>query len=138
MSQQQQQQRRGRKPKCTVAQIVAACEGSRGVAVAVAHKLRVHRCTVDRALAKYPEVREALKAAEEELVDLVELKLFSRALVDGNMTAITYILDNKGKSRGYGQKSVKVEGPGLDADRLAAMRAALAAPAPPSPDEESQ
>ncbi len=136
---QQQQQRRGRKPKCTVAQIVAACEGSRGVAVAVAHKLRVHRCTVDRALAKYPEVREALKAAEEELVDLVELKLFNRALVDGNMTAITYILDNKGKSRGYGQKRVKVESDApLDADRLAAMRAALAAPAPPPPDEEGQ
>lgn len=133
MSGQEQKRRPGRPPKRTVPQIIEACKGSMGVAVAVARKLGVARCTVDRAIAKYPEVRAALAEAEAELVDLTELKLFARALNDGNMTAIIYILDTKGKSRGYGQKSIKVESDApLDADRLAALRAELAPASPPA------
>ena len=63
-----------RPPRFTAAQVVEACEGSRGIVAVVARKLGCDRDTVIRASERWPEVRAALEGAKEHVVDLLEIK----------------------------------------------------------------
>jgi len=93
-----------KQPRYTPAEIVAACEGSRGVLAVVARKLGCDRDTVERARDRWPEVDAALRGAKEHVIDLVEVKLYDKAIKEGDITALKYILNTHGKQRGYGAK----------------------------------
>lgn len=93
-----------RPPRFTAAQVVEACEGSRGVIAVVARKLGCDRDTVIRASERWPEVREALAGAKEHVVDLLEIKIYDKAIKEGDIKALRYLLNTHGKSRGYGSQ----------------------------------
>lgn len=98
-----------RQPRFTAAEIIEACEGSRGVLAVVARKLGCDRDTVDRARHRWPEVERALVASKEHVIDLLEIKMYDKAIKDGDITALKYMLNTHGKSRGYGQKQEPTE-----------------------------
>jgi len=91
------------KPRYTAKEIAKACEGSNGVVAVVAKKLSVSRDTVDRAAAKYPEVRAALNEARETAIDAIEGRVIQRAL-EGDMRAAVFVLESKGRKRGWGKE----------------------------------
>lgn len=96
--------RPGRPTRYTPAEIIAACEGSRGVLAVVARKLGCNRETVEKAVERWPEVAAALKGAKEHVVDLLEIKIYDKAIKEGDITALKYLLNTHGKARGYGAK----------------------------------
>jgi hypothetical protein len=96
-------------PRRSEAEVLAAIPGTFGVITAVARRLGVDRDTVMNYRARWPSVQAALKAEGERLLDLAEAKLFKRALEDENERCLFYLLDNKGRSRGYGRQSVEVQ-----------------------------
>jgi len=91
------------KPRHAAKEIAKACEGSNGVVAVVAKKLSVSRDTVDRAAAKYPEVRAALNEARETAIDVIEGTVFARA-ISGDMRAAVFVLESKGRKRGWGKE----------------------------------
>lgn len=56
---------------------------------------------------KSPKIDEAVKESRHKLLDKAEQKLFDK-LESGNEWAISKVLDNLGRERGYGQKSADV------------------------------
>lgn len=84
--------------------MIAACEGSRGVISVVARRLGCDRDTVERACDRWPEVAAALKSAKEHVVDLLEIKIYDKAIKEGDITALKYMLNTHGKARGYGAR----------------------------------
>lgn len=102
-----------RPPRFTAAQVVEACEGSRGVVAVVARKLGCDRDTVIRASERWPEVRAALAGAKEHVVDLLEIKIYDKAIKDGDIRALRYLLNTHGKARGYGQQP-EAQGPSFE------------------------
>ena len=97
-------------PRRSEAEVLAAIPGTFGVVTAVARRLGVDRDTVMNYRARWPSVQHALKAEAERLLDLAEAKLYKRALEDDNERCLFYLLDNKGRSRGYGRMpSVEVQ-----------------------------
>jgi hypothetical protein len=138
-------------PRRSEAEVLAAIPGTFGVITAVARRLGVDRDTVMNYRTRWPPVQAALKAEGERLLDLAEAKLFKRALEDENERCLFYLLDNKGRSRGYGRQSVEVqhtgevthahrvtvEPPDIAAalDLLAGLGLGAAAPAPTAVDQ---
>lgn len=84
----------------TKAKIAKALKASGGIQSAAAELLGCTRETVAHAVARWPELRDVIDEATEEIVDLAERQLFS-AVRDGNMTAIIFALKCRGKRRGY-------------------------------------
>jgi len=90
----------GRKQKYTAQQVIDACPETGGIMALVAKKLGCDRSTVLRYAKRYPTVRRALDAADEEATDLAENKLM--VLINKeHWPAIRYRLATKGKNRGY-------------------------------------
>lgn len=89
-----------------VQDFIEAFLDSGGIIKDVAHKLGCDRQAVVDAISKYPDVRAAFELEREKLTDLVESRLIEQ-ISQGNMTAISYYLDRKGASRGYGKPEKK-------------------------------
>jgi len=70
----------------------------------VARKLGCDRETVEKARDRWPEVKAALENAREHVVDLLEAKMYEKALKEGDITALKYMLNTHGKARGYGER----------------------------------
>jgi hypothetical protein len=79
----------------------------------VARKLGCDRDTVIRASERWPEVRAALEGAKEHVVDLLEIKIYDKAIKDGDIRALRYLLNTHGKARGYGQQP-ETQGPSFE------------------------
>jgi len=86
----------------TAEEVCAACEGTGGIKALVAKKLGCSRRTVDRYQKRYASVRDALEQADEEITDLAQARAAGLIKAD-YWPAIKYVLDTKGKERGYGQ-----------------------------------
>lgn len=96
--------RAGRPLRFTAAEVVAACEGSRGILAVVARKLGCDRETVEKARDRWPEVRAALEGSREHVYDLLEIKIYDKAIKDGDIRALRYLLNTHCRARGYGQR----------------------------------
>lgn len=60
----------------------------------------ISRQTLDNWIKKFDTLREEIEDMNEEVLDLAETKLL-QALNNGEKWAIIYMLDTKGKDRGY-------------------------------------
>lgn len=85
--------------------IIASIKKFDGKVAVVAQDLKVSTNTIYNYSYKFKAVKTALKNAQDhwdcDLVDTAEVKL-KKAVNKGYPWAIRYVLDNKGKSRGYG------------------------------------
>ncbi len=84
--------------------IIAAIYKGKGKITLVAESLGVSRQTVYTYRDSYKSIANAIEDSrltfDEGLLDIAEVKL-RQALFDGEQWAIKYVLDKKGKSRGY-------------------------------------
>ena len=92
------------KPKRTTAQIIQAIRGSRGIKTHIASRLDVSRSTLDRYLHRCPECKAAYEVEVEVLLDQAEAKLYQLAIKEGQEKSLHFLLERKGRSRGYGKR----------------------------------
>lgn len=90
----------GRKPRFKVAQVEEALRQSGGVYTLAANRLGTSRQSIANYVKRHPSLVSALDEIQETTLDIAEAGLLKH-LQDGDKTAIFYILNNKGKSRGY-------------------------------------
>lgn len=94
--------------KRTKEQILKEIKGSGGIVSKIAQRLGINRKTLYNYRQKWPEIDEAIKEAEEDGLDLAENQLMNRVAM-GDLKAIMYYLDNKGRRRGWGQKQQNIQ-----------------------------
>ena len=94
--------------KLTKSMLIKAIEGSNGIILTIAQKLKVDRKTIRNYLKKYPELNELLQEEKENILDFAESKLIKK-IQEEDPWAIKFILLNQGQSRGYGDKDFKIE-----------------------------
>jgi hypothetical protein len=82
-----------------------------GTLTAMARALGVSRATAARYAQRWPDVREALAAAREALVDLAEEQL-RRAVEQGDLRVVLFVLRTLGRGRGYGPPLAPAAGGG--------------------------
>lgn len=99
------------KPKFTTEQIIEAIHATKGMVYLAAERLGCTPQTIYNRRDKVAAVREAMRAEDEKVNDLAELKLY-QAIQNGEPWAVKYRLSTKGKTRGY---SERVEVTGADA-----------------------
>ena len=83
-------------------EIIDAIAKGLGIKTAIAKRLGCARHTLNRWIKDHPSIAAAFSEAEDILLDTAEHKLVEQVL-SGDIKAIKYLLDTKGKSRGYGQ-----------------------------------
>lgn len=83
-------------------QVLDAIAQGLGIKTSIAKRLGISRALLDRWIKENPTVAAAFDEAVEILIDTAEHKLMEQVL-GGDMRAIKYLLDTKGKTRGYGQ-----------------------------------
>lgn len=76
---------------------------SRGLVTVAAKMLGCEPHTVHRYIRDFPTVAAALKEAREGILDMTEARLF-QAANEGEQWAVTFLLKNIGKDRGYMEK----------------------------------
>lgn len=93
-------------------EIIDAIKKYHGKVAFVAQSLSVSTATIYNYVNKYSTVKAALDDAQnnwdEGLLDTAESKL-QKAVNNGDVWAIRYILNTKGKKRGYGEKNNAVD-----------------------------
>lgn len=87
----------------TAEQVRDALIKSRGLVTVAARTLECNPHTIRAYIAKYPTVAAALKEAREGILDMTEARLF-QAANEGEQWAVTFLLKNIGKDRGYMEK----------------------------------
>jgi hypothetical protein len=92
---------RGRKPKVLdKGEVIRALEAEGGQLTYAAKKLNIHFRTLKRYINDNDDVKEALFAIEEAMLDTAEATLW-KAIEEGNLKATIFYLKTKGKKRGY-------------------------------------
>lgn len=81
-------------------EVIGAIRRCNGILAATARELKTSRNTVRRYIETYPDVAAVYKEASETVLDLAEQRLF-RAVNNGSIRAIMFLLKTKGKHRGY-------------------------------------
>lgn len=84
-------------------QIIEALRASKGMVYIAADALGCTAKTVYNYIERYPEVKEARKAARGRTLDVGELKLFN-AVERDEAWAIAFLLKTLGKERGYTER----------------------------------
>lgn len=97
----------GRPLKYTVEQVVEAIKDTGGIKTEVCQRLNCGRRTIYLYIDRFPEIKEAFEEEEEKVLDMAESSLFAM-IQNGDLTAIFYYLNNKGRRRGYGAPSGKI------------------------------
>lgn len=97
----------GRPLKYTVNQVLEAIKDTGGIKTEVCQRLNCGRRTIYLYIDRFPEIKEAFEEEEEKVLDMAESSLFSM-IQNGDLTAIFYYLNNKGRRRGYGAPSGKI------------------------------
>ena len=90
--------------KPTKTKLMKAIRHSRGIVAEVARKAGCDRSTVNAWLRNHPDLRAALDEEREALLDLAEGKLYQMAIVDGDIRALIFLLENIGRGRGYNRR----------------------------------
>lgn len=87
---------------------LAAVAGSGGVVEEIAKRLGVTSRAVTKRKKEHPDFAEAVEEEANVVLGTAESELV-KAIKKGNLKAIMWFLDRKGKERGYG-KQLKVDG----------------------------
>lgn len=98
--------RRGNRPKelrVSKQEILDAIPKSGGILTVIARRAGISTRSLYDYRIKWPEINEAIKDAEDETIDMAESQLVDLVKM-GNLKAIRYFLDNRGKKRGWGQR----------------------------------
>lgn len=91
--------------------IIKAIHKYKGNLSVAAKYLGCDRGTIYLRMKKNPRIAEEKDAAEEQRLDLYEAAIDKAALVDGDVSAIKYVLSTRGKHRGYTERQeVDVKG----------------------------
>ena len=90
--------------KRTMEQVLKAIEGSKGIKTHIASRLDVRRETLDTYLRRWPECQAAYEVEVEVILDQAESKLYQLAIVEGAERSLHFLLERKGRSRGYGKR----------------------------------
>jgi NAD(P)H-dependent flavin oxidoreductase YrpB (nitropropane dioxygenase family) len=85
------------------ARLIKALKDADGIKSHAADALGITRQTVQERIAKSPKLQRVLVEIDEALLDMAEGNLF-RHLKEGDKEITKYVLDRKGKKRGYAQK----------------------------------
>jgi hypothetical protein len=94
---------RGRKPKVLdKGEVIRALEAQGGRLTYAAKELNIHFRTLKRYINENDDVKEALIAIEEAMLDAAEATL-REAIEEGNLKATIFYLKTKGKRRGYAE-----------------------------------
>lgn len=96
--------KRPRGPKHSLQTVLAAIKDSFGVRATIAHRLQVTRQTVMNYEKRWAKVREAMAEEENTILDIAERQLYMR-VVNGQEWAVKYMLNNRGRARGWGQQN---------------------------------
>ena len=91
--------------KYAVDKILEAIKGSGWNISLVCKRLKCDRRTFLRAMDEHPEIKDALKDAEEEFGDLVESQM-QQLIKEGNTTMIIFYAKTKMKDRGYVEEQI--------------------------------
>lgn len=97
----------GRPLKYTVEQVLEAIKDTGGIKTEVCQRLNCGRRTIYLYIDRFPEIKAAFEEEEEKVLDMAESSLFAM-IQNGDLTAIFYYLNNKGRRRGYGAPSGKI------------------------------
>jgi hypothetical protein len=92
------------KTKRTKEQVLKAIAGSKGIKTHIASRLDVGRETLDTYLRRWPECQSAYEVEVEVILDQAEAKLYQLAIVEGAERSLHFLLERKGRSRGYGKR----------------------------------
>lgn len=96
------------KQKFTVAQVCTALRETKGMVTLAAQRLGCDYNTVNAYIKRHDAVRQARDEAREKMGDAAELKLYSKAVTDGDTTALIFLLKTQFKQRGYVERSEHV------------------------------
>jgi hypothetical protein len=96
--------RGGRPRKSTTDEIIKAVHDAKGMLTIAAKNLGVSYVTMLNYQANIPEVAQAVKDARNAMLDAAELKLYTKAVKDGDTTALIFLLKTQGRIRGYNDK----------------------------------
>ena len=94
----------------TIDQVVEALRTSAGIKSAAAKKLGCAPSTLSGYFERHPELHDALRQIDEDLLDLAEGKLIGH-IQSGSLDALKFFLSTKGKARGY---TKRIENTGKD------------------------
>tara|TARA_R110002020_G_scaffold144278_2_gene317191 strand:- start:27 stop:386 length:360 start_codon:yes stop_codon:yes gene_type:complete len=94
-----------KKTKRTPSQVIRAIQNSRGIKTVAARRLKVDRKTLDGYLERWPKVKQAYMDEVETLLDDAENVLFDKALVEQSESSLHFLLERKGKKRGYSRRA---------------------------------
>jgi hypothetical protein len=105
---------RKRKADRTDDEIIDAIIRAHGIKTQAARIIGCSRSTLDEYIKTRPAVAGAHEEAHQILIDAAESVLFQKALIEKDGQSLRYLLDVKGRERGYGktEHSVEVSGPG--------------------------
>ena len=92
-----------RRHKFDLERFTEAVEDSGGIMITIAANMGVDRKTIATWRDEIPEVRELIENEIEKTLDHAENGLV-RAMRDGDLKAINFLLSTRGKSRGYTTK----------------------------------
>lgn len=95
--------RRGTKEILKVPDILQAIRESKGMISVAAQRLGTSYQLLRKYADRYPEIQEAIDSFEEQRLDFAELKL-TKKIQEGNLNAIMFYLERKGRKRGYGRE----------------------------------
>lgn len=84
--------------------IIKAIKGSRGIKSVAARKLKISRNTLDKYIKQNDEIRAAYEEECETLLDSAENILFDKAIDGESEYSLHFLLERKGKSRGYAKR----------------------------------
>lgn len=83
-------------------QFIEALRATRGIQAQAARLIGCDRNTVMRYIREYPQVAQALEEARASVLDDAESVLVTKAIDEGDTTALMFLLRTVGRSRGYG------------------------------------
>jgi hypothetical protein len=96
----------GRKVRFTIDQLEAALRSQGGIQSAAAKVLEeasgraVQRSLISQAVARSPRLQQAIAETTESVLDLAE-NVIVQALNNGDVNAAKFVLETRGKQRGY-------------------------------------
>ena len=94
--------------------IIKALKKFKGNLTMAAEFLGCDRGTIYKRMQNNPNIQKAREEAEERRLDLYEAAIDKAALVNGDVSAIKYVLSTRGKKRGYSEKQeVELTGTGI-------------------------
>jgi predicted transcriptional regulator len=86
--------------------VEAQIKAKRGNLAAVGRAFGVTRAAVHDYIRKRPALREVLRAAREEMLDVAEWAL-TDAVLDRHPWAVMFLLRTQGRGRGYGRATAQ-------------------------------